>query len=165
MKQNRNRRLARVYAFQTLYATEFHKGDAPVSIPTDDFPALDLEFAEAIIKGTEAELGTIDEILQSHSPKRKIAHLGAVERNVLRMAAWEMLYSNDGVDPRIIINEAIQLTKEYGADNSYKFVNAVLDTVRKSNVPKTSRNKVNSVDASTEGDTKTVQSTTGVGEV
>ncbi len=133
MKQNRNRRLARVYAFQTLYAAEFHKGEEPVSIPTDDFPALDLEFAKAIIAGTEAQLAAIDDLLQSHSPKRKIAHLGAVERNVLRMATWEMLFSNDGVDPRIIINEAIQLTKEYGADNSYKFVNAVLDSLRKTN--------------------------------
>lgn len=131
MKQNRNRRLARVYAFQTLYALEFHKGEDSTPIPTDDFGALDLAYANAIIEGTKANLEAIDALLQSHSPKRKIAHLGAVERNVLRLATWELVYSPEAVDAGIIINEAIQLVKEYGADKSYKFVNAVLDVISK----------------------------------
>lgn len=132
MKQNRNRRLARVYAFQNLYAAEFHKGEESIEIPMDEFPALDLAFAQAIIEGTTEHKSAIDDILQSHSPKRKIAHLGAVERNVLRMATWELIFAEEKIDGRIIINEAIQLTKEYGADNSYKFVNSVLDSIKQS---------------------------------
>ncbi|MBS4912756.1 MAG: transcription antitermination factor NusB [Negativicoccus succinicivorans] len=131
MKQNRNRRLARVYAFQTLYALEFHKGEESTPIPTDDFGALDIAYANAIIDGTKANLEAIDALLQSHSPKRKIAHLGAVERNVLRLATWEMVYAPEPVEAGIVINEAIQLVKEYGADKSYKFVNAVLDVISK----------------------------------
>ncbi|KAF1682370.1 transcription antitermination factor NusB [Veillonella sp. R32] len=135
MKQNRNRRQARLYAFQSLYAKEFHTAEDIISVPTAEevntTAGMDIAYAEAIIQGVEANKTTIDALLQAHSPKRKIAQLGAVERNVLRLATWELTISNEAIDPRIIINEAIQLTKDYGAEKSYKFVNAVLDTIAK----------------------------------
>jgi len=135
MKQNRNRRQARLYAFQSLYAKEFHNVEDTISVPVAEevhtTQGMDVAYAEAIIQGVEANKTTIDALLQSHSPKRKISQLGAVERNVLRLATWELILSNEVIDPRIIINEAIQLTKDYGAEKSYKFVNAVLDTIAK----------------------------------
>ncbi|SUP40871.1 transcription antitermination factor NusB [Veillonella criceti] len=138
MKQNRNRRQARLYAFQSLYAKEFHKAEDIISVPraeeVNPTQGMDVAYAEAIIQGVEANKMTIDALLQSHSPKRKISQLGAVERNVLRLATWELTISDEAIDPRIIINEAIQLTKDYGAEKSYKFVNAVLDAIAKQKV-------------------------------
>ena len=134
MKQNRNRRQARLYAFQSLYAKEFHKPEDSVIMPEEESGstgAMDIAYAEAIINGVTANQEILDNLLQAHSPKRKIGQLGAVERNVLRLAAWELTVSTEAIDPRIIINEAVQLAKDFGSYKGYKFVNAVLDAIAK----------------------------------
>ena len=134
MKQNRNRRQARLYAFQSLYAKEFHNLEETVIMPEEESNsngAMDVAYAEAIINGVTANQSILDELLQAHSPKRKIGQLGAVERNVLRLAAWELTVSPEAIDPRIVINEAVQLAKDFGSDKGYKFINAVLDAIAK----------------------------------
>lgn len=134
MKQNRNRRQARLYAFQSLYAKEFHNPEDTVIMPEEESGntgAMDIAYAEALINGVTANQTVLDNLLQAHSPKRKIGQLGAVERNVLRLAAWELTVSEEAIDPRIIINEAVQLAKDFGSDKGYKFINAVLDAIAK----------------------------------
>lgn len=134
MKQNRNRRQARLYAFQNLYAKEFHNPEEAIIMPEEETltnGAMDVAYAEAIINGVTANLAVIDELLQAHSPKRKIAQLGAIERNLLRLAVWELTISAEQIDPRIVINEAVQLAKDFGSDKGYKFINAVLDAIAK----------------------------------
>lgn len=134
MKQNRNRRQARLYAFQSLYAKEFHNPEETVIMPDEESNsngAMDVAYAEAIINGVTANQSILDELLQAHSPKRKIGQLGAVECNVLRLAAWELTVSPEAIDPRIVINEAVQLAKDFGSDKGYKFINAVLDAIAK----------------------------------
>ena len=76
----------------------------------------------------------IDEILQAHSPKRTIARMGAAERNILRLAIFEMMFAPEKLDPRIVINEAITLAKEFGTEKGYMFVNGVLDAIAKKGV-------------------------------
>ena len=63
--------------------------------------------------------------------ERKLSSLDPIERNTLRLAAYEMLYTN--TDAPIIIKESIRLTKKYGAVDGYKYVNAILDKMYKSN--------------------------------
>lgn len=160
MKQNRNRRQARLYAFQSLYAKEFHKPEDSVIMPEEESGstgAMDIAYAEAIINGVTANQEILDNLLQAHSPKRKIGQLGAVERNVLRLAAWELTVSAEAIDPRIIINEAVQLAKDFGSDKGYKFVNAVLDAIAKE---KGSSKAAPTSEATESGEAKTTEAKT-----
>ena len=125
------RRLARAFAFQSIYAQSFHtegtqegmesalKGDAK-------------QFAEQIIAGVCEEQSILDGTLQEFSPKRKMERFPKVELTILRMAAWELLHPQTDTPATIVINEAVLLAKEYGGENSYKYINAILHNLAKS---------------------------------
>ena len=125
------RRLARAFAFQTIYAQSFHtegiqegmestlKGDAK-------------QFAEQIIAGVCEEQNKLDAALQEFSPKRKMERFPKVELTILRMAAWELMHPQADTPSNIVINEAVLLAKEYGGENSYKYINAILHNLAKS---------------------------------
>ena len=71
----------------------------------------------------------VDESLQSHSQNYELARLSAVDRNILRLAIHEMLFCDD-IPPVVSINEAIDIAKKYGTEESGRFVNGVLDRIK-----------------------------------
>jgi N utilization substance protein B len=87
-------------------------------------------FTEALVVGVREHLSEIDDKIKSYAHNWDIKRMGVVERNVMRMALYEMLYCSD-VPPVVSINEAVDITKYFGNAESGKFVNGILDRARK----------------------------------
>ena len=86
------------------------------------------KFADKLFNGVCKNVNQIDNELDKYLNEYKISQIGTVERAILRLGAYEIMY--EAIDKAIIINEAIELAKEMGSDTSPKFVNGVLDKVR-----------------------------------
>ncbi|MFY9985964.1 MAG: transcription antitermination factor NusB [Chthoniobacterales bacterium] len=87
------------------------------------------EFATRVASGVIAEQGIIDEKITRYTANYELKRISAVDRNILRVAIYEMLFCND-VPPIVAINEAIEIAKKFGTEESGKFVNGVLDRVK-----------------------------------
>lgn len=88
------------------------------------------EFAWRIAKGVIEHLPEIDKIIEKAAPEWPLEQIAIVDRNVLRIGLYELIYADkDEVPPKVAINEAIELVKNYGGINSPKFINGVLGTV------------------------------------
>jgi N utilization substance protein B len=135
-KQARNtlaaeRHKARHYAMQALY--QWHMAAAPVNqIEAEfradyDFSHVDLEYFQALLHGVPA---SVTELEAAFEPllDRKLDDLGPVERSLLRMGTWELQQRID-VPWKVVINEAVSLAKKFGATDSHKYINGVLDKV------------------------------------
>lgn len=132
------RQLARSVILQSLYEWDFadRKSDliAVVERNLKEFAdGIDEpEFAWRLVKGVIEHKKEIDNIIKKAAPEWPIEQISIVDRNVLRIGLFELLYANpDEVPHRVAINEAIELAKNYGGQNSGKFVNGVLGTVYK----------------------------------
>lgn len=86
------------------------------------------EFARELVRGVLANRAAIDQVIQKAAPQWPVEQLSAIDRNILRLAIREILMNN-GAPIRAAINEAVELAKSYGSDNSAKFVNGVLGSV------------------------------------
>ena len=86
-------------------------------------------FATNLLNGIVANQVTVDEKISKYTANYELRRISAVDRNILRMAVYEMLYADD-VPPIVAINEAIDIAKKYGTEESGKFVNGVLDRVK-----------------------------------
>jgi transcription antitermination protein NusB len=86
-------------------------------------------FATNLLAGVVARQATIDEKISKYTANYELRRISAVDRNILRMAIYEMLYVDD-VPPIVAINEAIDIAKKFGTEESGKFVNGVLDRVK-----------------------------------
>ncbi len=134
-----SRHLSRSIVMQSLYEWDFYervKGSLKkiVERNIEDFgPGLeDVGFIWDLISGIEKHLTEIDKIIEKAAPEWPIAQIPIVDRNVLRIGLFELLYSNkDEVPPKVAINEAIELAKTFSGQTSGKFVNGVLGTVFK----------------------------------
>lgn len=82
-------------------------------------------FADTILQGVRQNKESIDEKLESTTVNWSLGRMAVTDRNVMRIAAWEILFGE--TPPRVAINEAIELSKRYGDENSSRFVNGVLD--------------------------------------
>lgn len=132
--QKRNRRQARQFAFQTLYANEFHENLNDLHFPEGHVdPTMDKAYANEIIQGVQNRQEELDQIIQANSKKWNVATMDKVDRAILRLSIWEMKFAKETLNPSIAINEAIQLSKEFGSDRSYKLVNGILDGFVKNN--------------------------------
>ncbi|MDD4661921.1 MAG: transcription antitermination factor NusB [Candidatus Pacebacteria bacterium] len=130
------RHISRSIVMQSLYEWDFGnmKGDL-MSIAhknTDEFgagleeTAFIFELVEGILKNKEK----IDEIIEKTAPDWPLAQINLLDRNILRIGIYELLYEDkDAVPPKVAINESIELAKNYGGENSRKFINGVLGTV------------------------------------
>lgn len=96
----------------------------------DDVPAEVAKHAEALTRGTLANLASIDPVLATAAPAFPIAQIAAVDRSVLRLAIYE-LYHHPDVPVGVAINEAVEIAKRFGGPSSSKFVNGVLGTISK----------------------------------
>jgi N utilization substance protein B len=86
-------------------------------------------FATNVLNGVISHQATIDEKIAKYTANYELKRISAVDRNILRMAIYEMLYASD-VPPIVAINEAIDIAKKFGTEESGKFVNGVLDRVK-----------------------------------
>lgn len=130
------RQLGRGVALQSLYEWDFYerKGDLKEIIERnlEEFaPGFsDREFVVQLVEGVEKKIEKLDSIIATSAPEWPVPQLPIVDRNVLRIGLYELLFSNrEEVPPRVAINEAIELAKTYGGQNSGKFINGVLGTV------------------------------------
>ena len=127
------RRVARQAALQYHFWRDLHGGTGPETI--DEFWALCppttrvREFAQPLIEGMLAHLPEIDQRICRYCQNYDFHRISAVDRNVLRLAIFEMLYRDD-IPPVVSINEAIELAKEFGGPDSGRFVNGILDRVK-----------------------------------
>ena len=88
-------------------------------------------FTREIIKGTIANLEAIDATIKTVSNDWKIERMAAVDRNIVRMAVYELKFNSEDTAPKIIINEAIEIAKIFGSDESSRFVNGILGALIK----------------------------------
>jgi len=94
----------------------------------DPFPAGAQDFALQLLAGVSSLRAALDEIVRQIAPEWPLDQVAVVDRNVLRLAAYELLYTSD-TPRKVAINEAIELAKQYGGDNSARFVNGALGTL------------------------------------
>jgi N utilization substance protein B len=97
--------------------------------PTADEAAIQL-FSDPLIRGVIEHQAKIDEEIQKHAKNWSLQRMAAVDRNVLRLAAYEMLFRDD-IPPIVSINEAVDIAKKFSTHDSGKFVNGILDQIRK----------------------------------
>lgn len=133
-----NRHLGRIIVLQSLYEYEFRTkaGDATTDINTivakDIEPyqkALgDTEFVYGLAGAISQQFAELDNELQPIAPEWPLETIAAIDRNILRIGLYELKTSSDAVPPKVAINEAVELAKAFGSDNSSKFINGVLGT-------------------------------------
>lgn len=133
-----NRHLGRIIALQTLYEQDFRLECNDETFDLGEvlkrnigrYKAMvdDQDFIEGLVRGVDAKAGEIDIMLQPIAPEWPIDQIARMDRIVLRMGAYELLYS-EKAPPKVVINEAVELAKAFGGDNSSKFINGVLGTV------------------------------------
>lgn len=87
------------------------------------------EFAMTLFRGVMDHLETIDSAIETHLKEWDFERLGSIERATLRLGAYEILFGN--LDTAVVINEAIEITKAFGTEQSPKFINGVLDAISK----------------------------------
>lgn len=126
------RRKARVLALQTLFevdCTDHHPEVALGFLLEDKVLSPEVvSFARELVNGVVANRERLDAVIQTHAPAWPLAQMSAIDRNILRLALFELLIDNK-VPPRAAINEAVELAKSFGSDSSAKFVNGVLGSV------------------------------------
>lgn len=134
------RRRSRELAMQVLFQGEFEKdlnveqGLALYRESFDSEPEI-WDFSKNLIRGVFLNKETIDQKIQSHSSHWKLDRMSIVDRNILRIAVFEMMFLGNEVPRNVIINEAIEVAKKFGATDSSGFVNGILDQVSKSIEP------------------------------
>jgi len=89
------------------------------------------EFAERLVRGTTEHLQELDQAIAEVSIHWKIGRMACVDRNLLRMAAYELFHVDD-IPKRVTLNEAIEIAKRYGTEDSWAFINGVLDKLARS---------------------------------
>jgi N utilization substance protein B len=124
------RRRARELALQMLYQFELTAA-SPEAMHADfdewqNAGEAQRNFADALLRGTVARLAEIDDLLRHQTTHWRLERLAAVDRNILRLAMYELIYERD-TPPAVVIDEAIEIAKKYGAKDSGRFVNGVLD--------------------------------------
>lgn len=128
------RRQGRECALQLLYQFELTKG-AQVHIPETFWEEQEADqetrgFAEKLVQGVREQLEKIDAVVAEHSAHWKIHRMAAVDKNVLRLGVYELLFCED-IPARVTINEAVEIAKRFGTEESGAFVNGILDQVAK----------------------------------
>lgn len=133
------RRKGRILAFQALFSWDMGNGDVasmmefPWTRDSSSQTAVQNEseaFARLLVAGTIEHVAEIDEIIKRHLDSWDFKRINKVDLAILRISVYPLLYQKD-LHPSIVINEAVDISKEFGSDDSYKFVNAVLDNIKK----------------------------------
>lgn len=133
-----NRHLGRIVALQTLYEYEFRVESVDTSADVDEIldrnlaryeTAIDDKgFVDTLVKGVLANQADLDAKIQPIAPDWPIDQIARIDRNILRIGLYELLSQAAVIPPKVAINEAVELAKAFGSDNSSKFINGVLGT-------------------------------------
>ena len=133
-----NRHLGRIIALQTLYEEEFRiecndeafnlKDVLERNIKRYADMVEDRAFIETLVTGVDGAKAELDSLLQPIAPDWPIEQIARMDRIVLRIGAFELVHGTD-VPPKVVINEAVELAKAFGGENSSKFINGVLGTL------------------------------------
>ena len=133
-----SRRKGRILAFQALYSWDAHNSGGTTipdglldfswgaQTPDDDTAA----FSRLLVTGTIENIKAVDKIIEAHLDNWELKRLNRVDLAILRMSAYTLMFQKD-ISPSIVIDEAVDISREFGTDDSYRFVNGVLDSVRK----------------------------------
>jgi transcription antitermination protein NusB len=132
-----SRHLSRSIALQSLYEWDFYgkKPDTLNNIVEKNIKEFaagldDLEFIRTLARGVEQSIQQLDELIVKTAPDWPLEQINMLDRNVLRLGLYELLYANkEEVPPKVAINEAIELAKVFGGESSGRFVNGVMGTV------------------------------------
>ncbi len=134
-----NRHLGRIVALQSLYEYEFRtqsndesadvKGILRRNLERYEEAIGDTQFVEEIVEGVLKTQTSLDETIQPVAPDWPIEQIARIDRAILRIGVFELIHRAEAVPPKVAINEAVELAKAFGSDNSSKFVNGVLGTV------------------------------------
>jgi N utilization substance protein B len=132
-----NRHLGRIIALQTLYEQEFRHDAGDATADVGDILARNIQrykayvedqaFIKRLVLGVAKNTEKLDETLQPLAPEWPVNQIARMDRTVLHIGLWELEHGQD-VPPKVVINEAVELAKAFGGDNSSKFVNGVLGT-------------------------------------
>lgn len=135
-----DRHRARELAVDTIYSLDFNsnlppEGDWDIFQGLNDEEEKELSedtkiYAYFLINGTISHLSEIDELISSYSKNRPIDKIDGVDRNILRISFFQLLYDKE-THPTIVIDEAVKLSQELSNDVSFKFINGILDTYSK----------------------------------
>ena len=136
----KNRHLGRELALTTLYALDFN-GELLEGVIPSEFPAVSKEerlqidpeavlFARFLLAGTLEHLNEINSWISRFSINRPLNKIDLIDRNILRISIFSMLYVKD-IHSNVVITEAVQLSQEYSREVNYKFINGILDSMRK----------------------------------
>lgn len=133
-----NRHLGRIVALQTLYEYEFRVQAEDKSASVDDILQRNLEryeqeiedtdFVKTLVHGVVEHQTDLDDKIRPLAPEWPLEQIARIDRNILRLGLYELLYRGEQVPPKVAINEAVELAKAFGSDNSSKFINGVLGT-------------------------------------
>ena len=138
-----SRKLAREATFKALFQLDFnfeeerreYFEDLAIETMFEDDPKLtkkDLGYIESSVKGTRAHLEEIDALITTHLKEGwQLSRIMAADRNILRLAVYEMKFVEPILPKNIVINEAVELAKKYGTDDSSRFVNGILESISK----------------------------------
>ncbi len=127
-----SRRAAREIAVQILYQMDVNGVSANQAIAffvhLMEGEKEMVPFAEELVRGVEEHLDEIDELIRKHSSNWRLDRMAWVDRNVMRLGVYELLYRPD-TPPKVVLNEAVDLGKKFGTDDSGSFINGILDSV------------------------------------
>ncbi len=128
----RRRRKSRESALQILYQLNITKQDVPAALT--QFQEHFLSHAEAddfwerLVLGVLEHLPQLDRLIEQYSENWRLDRINMIDRSILRMALFELLFCKD-IPPKVTINEAIDLGKRYGSEDSGSFINGILDRI------------------------------------
>ncbi|MBC7581942.1 transcription antitermination factor NusB [Aeromicrobium sp.] len=132
-----NRHLGRIIALQTLYELDFRRESGDTTLDSEEVLLRnvarysemvdDVDFIRNLVEGVTAKTSELDTTLQPIAPEWPIDQIARMDRAVLRIGLYELENGGD-VPPKVVINEAVELAKAFGGDNSSKFINGVLGT-------------------------------------
>ena len=130
-----SRRKGRILAFQAIYSWDVGQASLEdllkFSWISENAPVEETAFASIIISGTVEHVKEIDELISAHlSANWTLERINKVSLAILRTSIYEMKYQT-GSESKIVIDEAVNISREYGLEDSYKFINAVLDKIGK----------------------------------
>jgi len=133
-----SRRQARFIAFQCLYEIDFQRFKEKKTSPGEilDYGIKDIEdkkqkeFIASLVDGVVKKQSSLDIMIEKAAPEWPIAQLNLIDRNVLRLGIFELVFGeHDTVPPKVAINEAIEVAKSFGSNSSGRFINGVLGTI------------------------------------
>jgi len=117
------RRRARELILRALFQRDFVGEEGELERPTDPYMS-------EVLEGIEAHRPKIDRLIEERAEGWPLERLHSVDRNILRLAIYELLYRED-IPPEVAINEAVELAKKYGTERSPAFINGILDRILK----------------------------------